>query len=86
MDFEQFSADTIIILTADDPQSGRIKFSLNSEILAEQIGVKSPVRLKEGIKSCEAQREKIEAACGRAYERQPSTRVTLTDADFEDGA
>jgi hypothetical protein len=75
-----------VILWADKSPSERVRFSIGASMLTEQLGVGNPVSDQSVIKSCEAQRDKIEAACLRAFHRDPSIPVTLTDADFEDAA
>jgi hypothetical protein len=50
--------------------------------VTEQLGVVNPVHIDESIERCKAQREKIEAACRRAFERKPADRVSLTEIDF----
>jgi hypothetical protein len=85
MKFEDFKAttgtDNTIILWADAP-ARRVRFLIGTSILAEQLGVKNPVHVDASIKRCEAQREKIEAACRRAFKRQPADFVSLTAVDF----
>jgi hypothetical protein len=74
-----------IILWADESPSRRVRFSIGQSILIEQLGVRNPVRVDESIRRCEAQREKIEAACHRAFKREPADFVSLAAADFADG-
>jgi hypothetical protein len=84
MKFEEFKAaiDYSVIIWADDTPSGRTRFLIDRQILTGKLGIKDPVHDDENVRLCESQREKIEDACERAYERQPSDRVTLTDIDF----
>jgi hypothetical protein len=90
MKFEDFAAKTgignTIVLWADESPSRRVRFSIGRSILIEQLGVRNPVRVDESIKRCEEQREMIEAACLRAFKRQPADFVTLMAADFENSA
>ena len=85
MKFEDFKAttgpDNTIILWADAP-SRRVRFLIGTSILTERLGVGNPVHTDVSIKRCEAQREKIEAACRRAFKRQPAEFVSLTAVDF----
>jgi hypothetical protein len=86
-------ADTFVVKTglglptvtiwADESPSRRVRFSIGASILADQLGVENPVKDQAVIKLCEEQRQKIEAACERAVQRDPSDRVSLADIDFE---
>ena len=85
MNFEDFAADTgnTVVLKASEPElQGTIRFLISTQILADRLGIRNPVH--ESVKSREAEREKIVAACQRAFKREASTRMTLTDAEFED--
>ena len=73
-----------VILWADDLPTRRVRFSIGSTVLTDRLGIESPVKDQAVLKDCEAQRQRIEAACERAYQREPVDRVTLTEADFED--
>jgi hypothetical protein len=73
-----------VTIWADESPSRRVRFSIGASILTDQLGVENPVKDQVVIKLCEAQRDKIEAACRRAFQRDPSDRVTVTDADFEE--
>jgi hypothetical protein len=89
MIFEGFSADTdnTVVLKASEPDlQGTVQFRISSQILVDLLRVINPVRAEESAQTCETQRDKIVAACQRAFHRHPSTRVTLTNADFEDNA
>jgi hypothetical protein len=87
MNFEDFAADTdsTVVLKASEPElEGTMRFIISTQILADRLGVDNPVQVEERVESCKAQREKIVAACQQAFRREPSHRVTLTDADFEE--
>jgi hypothetical protein len=71
-----------VILWADESPSRRVRFSIGASILVDQLGVENPVKDQALIKLCDAQRDKIEAACERAFARDPSDRVALMEADF----
>jgi hypothetical protein len=86
MNFEDFVADTdnTVVLKASEPDlQGTIRFRISSTILVDHLGAGNPVHSDENVKSCEAQREKIEAACLSAFKRAQSAHVILTAADFE---
>jgi hypothetical protein len=86
MIFESFSAETgnAVVLKAFRPDlQGSVQFRIGSQILVDHLGANKPAQTEESAQSCETQRDKIVAACQRAFQRHPSTRVTLTDADFE---
>jgi hypothetical protein len=61
-----------IFIWSDDPKLGRIKFLISSQIQFDCLDIKHPVLADDSEKSCDAQREKIIAACERAYERDPA--------------
>jgi hypothetical protein len=87
MNFGDFAADTdsAVVLKASEPElQGTIKFIISTQIFANRLGVKNSAHVEESVESCKAQREKIVAACQQAFRREPSHRVTLTDADFEE--
>jgi hypothetical protein len=88
MKFEDFAAETgidnTIILWANEPPLRRVRFSIGALVLTDQIGVENPVHHNASIERCRAQRDKIEAACRRAFEKQPTDVVSLVDADFEE--
>jgi hypothetical protein len=73
-----------VILWADESPSRRVRFSIGASILTDQLGVENPVKDLTVIKLCEAQRDRVETACRRAFERQPADDVSLVDADFEE--
>jgi hypothetical protein len=73
-----------VTIWADESPSRRVRFSIAASILVDQLGVENPVKDQAVIKLCEEQRDKIEAACRRAFERQPAGDVSLVDADFEE--
>jgi hypothetical protein len=73
-----------VTIWADESPSHRVRFSIGASILSDQLGVENPVKDQAVIKRCTEQRPKIEAACRRAFERQPADDVSLVDADFEE--
>jgi hypothetical protein len=86
MDFGDFAADTdntVVLKASVLDLQGTVQFRVGSQILVDHLGVRNPVHHDENAQSCEAQREKIEAASRRAFKRAPSTRVTLIAEDFE---
>jgi hypothetical protein len=72
-----------VMIWADESPTRRVRFSIGGSVLTDQLGVESPVKDLAVLKLCEAQRQKIEAVCERAFQRDPSDRVTVSDADFE---
>jgi hypothetical protein len=73
-----------IFIWADDPPRPRVKFLISRHIQIERLGVKNPVNTHASTETCQEQRKKITDACRRAFKRDPSGSVSLTDADFED--
>jgi hypothetical protein len=71
-----------VTIWADELPSRRVRFSIGSSILIDELGAENPVKDLAVIKLCEAQREKIEAACERAFARDLSDLVALREADF----
>ena len=76
--------DGTAILLAEAPQSGRVRFEISKSILAAQLGVEFPTPDPALLKRCEEQRQRIESACERAFQREPSERVSMMGADFND--
>jgi hypothetical protein len=66
-----------VTIWADESPTRRVRFSIGASILTDRLGVENPVKDQTVIKLCEAQRQKIEAACERAFQREPSERVVL---------
>jgi hypothetical protein len=88
MNFDHdFAADTnnTIVIWADDlPVLGRIKFLVSGQIQTDHLGITNPVHTEDNIERCMERRDEIEAACERAFKRDPSDCVSLTAADFDD--
>jgi hypothetical protein len=76
--------DGTAILLAEDPQLGRVRFEISQSILATRLGVAFPSPDPALLKSCDDQRQRIESACERAFQREPSERVSMMAADFND--
>ena len=83
-DFAADTNNTIVIWADNSPVSGRIKFLVSGQIQTDHLGITNPVHTDDNIERCEERRDEIEAACRRAFKRDPSDRVSLTDADFVD--
>jgi hypothetical protein len=75
---------TATILLAEDPQLGRVRFEISESILTARLGVEFPSSDQAIIKRCEEERQRIESACERAFQRAPSERVSMMGADFND--
>jgi hypothetical protein len=71
-----------VYLWGEQPAFGRVRFSIDSEILVDCLGVKNPVHREGNLARCEANRERIERACRRAFSRRLANRVSLTATDF----
>jgi hypothetical protein len=85
MQFSTFIVkDGTATLLAEDPQLGRVRFEISKSILAARLGVEFPSPDPALLKSCEEQRQRIEIACERAFQRETSERVSLMGGDFND--
>jgi hypothetical protein len=73
-----------VAISADDLQLGRVTFEISESILANRLGVEFPSADQAILKICHDQRQRIETACERAFQRDPSERVTLMSADFNE--
>jgi hypothetical protein len=73
-----------VTLWADDSRLGRVSFEISQSILSVRLGVEFPSPDQDLLKRCHDQRQKIETACECAFQRDPSERVTLMSADFND--
>ncbi len=71
-----------VTLSADESPSRRVRFSIGASILTDELGAENLIKDLAVIKCCEEQRRRIEAACERAFARDPSDRVALVNADF----
>jgi hypothetical protein len=76
--------ENTIFIRAGDSSSGRIKFLISRQIQINRLRVKNPVNAAASIKTCDERRDEIKAACRRAFKRDLSDCVSLTDADFVD--
>ena len=75
---------TATILLAEDPQLGRVRFEISESILTARLGVEFPSSDQAIMKRCEEERQRIESACERAFQRAPSERGSMMGADFND--
>jgi hypothetical protein len=71
-----------VFLWGEQPAFDRVRFSIDSGILVDHLGVKNPVHREDNLGRCEAERERIERACRRAFSRRLANRVSLTAIDF----
>ena len=71
-----------VYLWGEQPAFGRVRFSIDSEILVDHLGVSNPVNRNDNLAHCEAKRERIERACRRAFSRRLANRVSLVAIDF----
>ena len=81
----EFRSDTgtnDVYLWGEQPAFGRVRFSIDGEILVDHLGVKNPVHPEGNLAHCEAKRERIERACRRAFSRRLANRVSLSAVDF----
>jgi hypothetical protein len=61
---------------------GRVRFSIDSVILVDHLGVRNPVHRENNLAHCKANRERVERACRRAFSRRLADRVSLAATDF----
>lgn len=79
-----FHSDGVLgcVLWADETLMGRVRFDIGHRILEDVLQGGNPVHDKENEKLCERNRERIEAACRRAFADRPGEHVELEPADF----
>jgi hypothetical protein len=61
---------------------GGVRFSTDSVILVDHLGVGNPVHRENNLAHCKANRERVERACRRAFSRRLANRVSLAAVDF----
>jgi hypothetical protein len=71
-----------VYLWGEAPNFGRVRFSIDSVILVDHLGVRNPVHRENNLAHCKAKRERVERACRRAFSRRRANRVSLAAIDF----
>ncbi len=80
-----FIADEVtndVYLWGEAPNFGRVRFSIDSVILVDHLGVRNPVHRENNLAHCKANRERVERACRRAFSRRLANRISLEAVDF----
>ena len=62
---------------ADEPKMGRVRFCIGPRILEDVLHGENPVHDARNLVLCERNRERIEAACQRAFADRPGERIDL---------
>jgi hypothetical protein len=81
----EFIPDTAtndVYLWGEAPNFGRVRFSIDSVILVDHLGIRNPVHRENNLAHCKAKRERVERACRRAFSRRLANRVSLAAVDF----
>jgi hypothetical protein len=60
----------------------RVRFDIGPNILEDVLHGGNAVHDDANVALCERNRERIEAACRRAFANRPSTHVKLEPSDF----
>jgi hypothetical protein len=71
-----------VYLWGEAPNFGRVRFSIDSVILVDHLGVSNPVHRENNLAHCKTNRERVERAFRRAFSRRPANRVSLEAIDF----
>jgi hypothetical protein len=71
-------------LWADETAMRRVRFDIGHRILEDVLHGGNPVHDAENEALCERNRERIEAACRRAFAERPGDRVDLRPGDFSE--
>ncbi len=72
------------VLWADETVLRRVRFDMGHRILEDVLQGGNPVHDKANEELCERNRERIEAACRRAFADRPGERVELQPTDFSE--
>lgn len=70
-----------VYLWGEAPNFGRVRFSIDSVILVDHLGVRNPVHRENNLAHCKANRERVERACRRAFSRRLANCVSLVTID-----
>jgi transcriptional regulator with XRE-family HTH domain len=70
-------------LWADEPTFGRVHFIIGREIMVDVLRAGNPVSNRRMEEVAERKRNRIEAACRRAFERVRTDHVRLLAVDFD---
>src|SRR5271167_3258117 len=70
-----------VYLWGEAPNFGRIRFSIDSVILVDHLGVRNPVHRENNLAHCKANRERVERACRNAFSRRLANCVSLVTID-----
>jgi hypothetical protein len=81
-EFRSDAGTNDIYLWGEAPNFGRVRFSIDSVILVDHLGVGNPVHRENNLAHCKANRERVERACRRAFLRRLANRVSLEAIDF----
>ena len=69
-------------IQADEPKMGRVTFYIGPIILQDVLHGGNPVHDDANKALCKRNRERIEAACRRAFADRPGERIDLRPSDF----
>jgi hypothetical protein len=72
------------VLWADETLMGRVRFDIGPTILQDVLHGGNPIHDAANVALCERNRERIEAACRRAFADRPSKRIDLQPPDFSE--
>ena len=85
-EFRSDAGTNDVYLWGEQPAFGRVRFSIDSRILVDHLGVRNPVHHEDNLAHCEAKRGRIERACRRAFTRRLADRVSLAAINFAEAA
>ena len=71
-------------IRADEPKMGRVTFYIGPTILQDVLHGGNPVHDDANVALCKRNRERIEAACRRAFADRPGEHVDLQPTDFSE--
>jgi hypothetical protein len=79
-----FHSDGLVscFIWADEPKMGRVRFHIGPRILEDVLHGENPVHDARNLVLCEKERERIEAACRRAFAQRPGKGIDLKPNDF----
>ena len=81
---DRFASDGDLgcLIWADEPTYRRVRFSIGRDILIDVLGGRNPIVEDRNLALCQRERQRIEAACQRAFNERPSASIGLQARDF----
>ena len=81
---DTFHSDGLVscFIWADEPTMKRVRFYIGPTILEDVLHGGNAVHDDANVALCNGNRERIEAACRRAFAERPGERIDIEPIDF----